>query len=234
MILDLLRTIMNGGELGGDYAVRAMVQLIALAFVLLCCLPVHEFAHAWMANRLGDQTPRLAGRLTLNPFAHLDLWGTLLILFAGVGYAKPVPVNPRNMSKGSKKGLALTALAGPVSNLIMALLFLLIANTLNFFNSGGNGALILAVSFLDFAADVNIMLASFNMLPVPPLDGFNILQAFLPYEALRFVSKYHSYVRWALLALVFMGLLDLPLGLISRLFSFVVDLIAGLPFMFFR
>ena len=230
MILSLIRDLFRGG--GIDMPGAAM-NILALAFILFCCMPVHEFAHAWMANKLGDETPRLAGRLTLNPFAHLDLWGSLLILFVGIGYAKPVPVNPRNMRGGSRKGLAFTSLAGPVSNVILAFIAILLFNVLTFF--GGNGLAVSYLSiFLEFVADINILLAAFNLIPLPPLDGFNILQAFLPYKALEFVSRYHDYIRWALLAAVLLGWLDIPLGLISAGISFVLSWVAGLPFMFFR
>lgn len=101
-------------------------------FVVFCTLPIHEYAHAWMSTRLGDDTARLSGRLTLNPLAHIDPIGAVMILLIGFGYAKPVPVNMRNF-KNPKRDMALTALAGPVSNLLMALFFMVIYNILAFF-----------------------------------------------------------------------------------------------------
>ena len=111
MIFDLFR---NG------FSMELVLNLCARLFVLFCVLPVHEFAHAFVATKLGDQTARLSGRLTVNPLAHLDLFGTLMILLVGFGYAKPVPVNPRNF-KNPKVGMAITALMGPVANLVAAL-----------------------------------------------------------------------------------------------------------------
>ena len=108
---------------------EVLIMLAAKVFVLLCVLPVHEYAHALIATKMGDNTAKLSGRLTLSPFAHLDLWGSIMILLFGIGYAKPVPVNPNNF-KNPKKVMALTAFAGPISNLIMALFFLLLENAL--------------------------------------------------------------------------------------------------------
>ena len=114
MLLDLIR--------GGD-AVDIIVGLCVSAFVVFCILPIHEFAHAWVADKMGDDTARVSGRLTLSPLAHVDWLGALMILLVGFGYAKPVPVNPyKTKLKNKKLAMALIALAGPVSNLLVALL----------------------------------------------------------------------------------------------------------------
>ena len=112
--------------------IPALVILFSEIFVIFCCLPVHEFAHAWTAYRLGDDTARLQGRLTLSPMRHLDPFGLALMLIAGFGYAKPVPVNIRNF-KNRKRDFALVSLAGPLSNLLMSLLFFIISNVLDLF-----------------------------------------------------------------------------------------------------
>jgi len=231
MLLQFFRTLTSGAQLDSDYLLTLMVSLVALAIVLLCCLPVHEFAHAWMATKLGDQTPRLSGRLTLNPFVHLDLWGTVMILLVGIGYAKPVQVNPRNMRVGSKKGLALTALAGPVSNIILSFILLLISKIL-LYSFGNSDALLIfiIIAVFEVAATVNVTLAAFNLLPLPPLDGFNILQMFLPQEALEFVSRYHTYIRYALLAMVFFGWFTGPITWLGNLFFSGINWLANLPF----
>lgn len=123
MILNFFRS--------GDWT-SAMIGVCVSIFVVFCTLPIHEYAHAWMSTRLGDDTARLSGRLTLNPLAHIDPIGAVMILLIGFGYAKPVPVNMRNF-KNPKRDMALTALAGPVSNLLMALFFMVIYNILAFF-----------------------------------------------------------------------------------------------------
>ncbi|MBO5409695.1 MAG: site-2 protease family protein, partial [Clostridia bacterium] len=116
MIFDIFR---NG------FSVDTLISLMSRVFVVFCVLPIHEFAHAFIATKLGDDTARLKGRLTLNPLAHIDIMGAVMIFLVGFGYAKPVPVNPRRF-KNPKAGMAITAIAGPVSNLIMALFFLIL------------------------------------------------------------------------------------------------------------
>ena len=155
-----------------------MMTVLTRIFVILVCFPVHECAHAWVAERLGDNTGRLKGRVTLNPFKHLDVIGTIMILLLGVGYAKPVPVNINNF-KHRKRDFALTALAGPASNMIMALIFLLILKFVRGADLPAGPASYL-VQLLFYAAYINISLAVFNLIPVPPLDGFRVVSAFLP------------------------------------------------------
>lgn len=177
------------------------MMLLARIFVLLVCFPVHECAHAWMADKLGDRTGRTAGRISLNPFRHLDYMGSVFILLAGVGYAKPVPVNIRNF-RHRKRDFALTALAGPVSNLLMAALFLLLIRMLlrNFPVSGEYAEYEqLALHLLTYAAYINTSLAVFNLLPVPPLDGSRVLTAFLPDGAYYGILRNERYVMGILL-----------------------------------
>ena len=116
MILSLLRS---------GFSIDVLIGLCASAFVVFCTMPIHEYAHALVATKLGDDTPRLSGRLTLNPMAHIDILGAAMILLVGFGYAKAVPVNPRNF-KNPKAGMALTAAAGPISNLLMSIIFILL------------------------------------------------------------------------------------------------------------
>lgn len=182
------------------------MMLIARIIVLLVCFPVHECAHAWMADKLGDRTGRNAGRITLNPFRHLDYMGTVFILLAGVGYAKPVPVNIRNF-RHRKRDFALTALAGPVSNLLMAALFLLFIRFLpirSFSPEYGQ----LALRLLTYAAYINTSLAVFNLLPIPPLDGSRVLTAFLPDGAYYGILRRERYI---------MGILLIGLTCLSRM-----------------
>jgi Zn-dependent protease len=148
--------------------------MLAKMMILLLALPVHELAHAAVATALGDSTPRLQGRLSLNPLRHLDLMGSILILIAGFGWAKPVQWNPRNIRVNPKVGAVLIAVAGPLSNLAMAAISLLIAGQF-------------AMSMTDFwynallqFAYINTLLAVFNLIPIPPLDGSHVLFALLP------------------------------------------------------
>ena len=141
--------------------------IIALALVL--SLAVHEFAHAYTADRLGDTTPRRAGRVTLNPLAHLDPFGTILLLFAGFGFAKPVPVNGNNLGRW---GMLWVAAAGPISNLLIAIVAALLLKFLPLTS--------LTFLVLNTVLGINVVLAVFNLLPIPLLDGSRIIAAIFP------------------------------------------------------
>jgi Zn-dependent protease len=152
-------------------------QMIFYVLALVVSLSIHEFSHAWSAYELGDPTARNEGRLTLNPIKHLDPVGALMILFMafagwGLGWGKPVPVNPRNLRTNPRVGMALTAAAGPFSNLVLATLFA-IPLRLGWVEFG------LAWSFLIAMVITNISLAIFNLIPLPPLDGFSVVQGIL-------------------------------------------------------
>ena len=125
-----------------------LLEIFVLVFVTICCLPVHECAHAWMADKLGDPTGRLQGRININPMAHLSVQGTLMLFLFGFGYAKPVSVNIRNFKK-RKLYFALTALAGPVSNLILAIIFIIISNIFYALAVSGT-AVVLEVAYMFF------------------------------------------------------------------------------------
>jgi Zn-dependent protease len=154
-------------------ALRSPETLIALGLILLVALPFHEFSHALAAYRLGDSTARFMGRLTLNPFAHLDPWGAILILLVGFGWAKPTPYNPYNL-RGGKTGEVIVALAGPFSNLVLAVAA---AIPLRYIGLTGMEAPTLVTSTLETFVLINVVLAVFNFIPVPPLDGSKLLWA---------------------------------------------------------
>lgn len=207
-----------------------MIGLFSRLFVVFCTMPIHEYAHALIATKLGDETPRLSGRLTLNPLAHIDLLGALMIFLCGFGYAKPVGINPRNF-KDPKKGMAITAVAGPISNLIMGFLFVFLSVLSLVYIPRINVELIYPIySFLYFAAAINVNLAVFNLLPIPPLDGSRILQLLIPSKYYYKFLQYERYITIVVFILIVSGILTAPLSLASNLILDLFSKVAALPF----
>ncbi len=204
MILSLLR---NG------FSINVLIGLCASAFVVFCTMPVHEYAHALVATKLGDDTAKRNGRLTLNPMAHIDVIGALMILLVGFGYAKAVPVNPRNF-KNPKTGMALTAAAGPLANLIMSAMFILLSNLAFIVYCNTNDSIVAQVTFMFFfyAAMINVNLAVFNLIPIPPLDGSRIIGIFIPNKVYYKIMQYERYIIIAVFLMIIFGLLDRPLS----------------------
>lgn len=202
------------------------VNIAAVCFVVFCATPIHEYAHALIATKLGDPTPRLTGRLTLNPKAHIDPIGAIMIVLFGFGFAKPVQVRMRNF-KNPKRDMAIVALAGPVSNLLQALVALFIANICILFKAE---VMYYMTAFFVFAAQININLAVFNLLPVPPLDGSRLLTALLPSKYYFKIMEYERYIHMALMLLIFTGILTTPLAKISGLVMDLFLIIVSIPF----
>lgn len=220
MIFDLIRD-----GLSFDLIINLMVRV----FVIFCVLPIHEFAHAFVAHKLGDDTARLSGRMTTNPLAHIDPIGALMIILAGFGYAKAVPVNIRNFKK-RKPYMALTALAGPVSNVIMALIFVFFGLLIQVKVGVADGSFAYyIVVFMLTAAQINISLAVFNLLPIPPLDGSRIFSLIIPDKYYYTIMQYERYIVYGVLALVFLGVLDGPISFLSGLLFNLIFNIASLP-----
>lgn len=204
--------------------------LISAFTVVFLTLPIHEFAHGFVASRLGDPTPRYEGRLTLNPFAHIDYIGALCILLFGFGWAKPVGVNPRYFKNG-KRGMALVALAGPLSNLIMATLALLLGNVaavVYYSISSDNSVLAFLYLICSYIAQINVSLAVFNLIPIPPLDGSKILFSFLPSKYYFKIMQYERYVFIVLMVLLWFDVLNIS-GLVNVVMN-LLEWITKLPF----
>jgi Zn-dependent protease len=182
--------------------------LVSRILTLLIAFTFHELAHAWSAVQLGDDTPARMGRLTLNPLAHLDPIGSLLLIVAGFGWAKPVQINPYNLRNGPQLGMAIVAAAGPFANLVMALLaalpFRLGLVALSARGSIG-GLLPTPAGFLIDFIFLNLVLMLFNLIPIAPLDGSKILRGFAPRELDRTLASLEQWGPFLLMALVFLG-----------------------------
>lgn len=215
-----------------DFASIIIYILSSLAVIFLT-LPVHEFAHGFAATKLGDPTPRYQGRMTLNPFAHIDWIGAACILLFGFGWAKPVQVNSNNF-RNPKRDMAITAFAGPLSNLIVAFAALLINNILSLIALKTLISVFYYIGFFFYyIALINVSLAVFNLIPIPPLDGSRLLSALLPYKYYYALMRYERYIFFGLIALLWIGVLDIPLNILSGAVMSFLKSIAGLPFKLF-
>lgn len=191
-----------------------MQGYLLTAVVALLAIVCHECAHGWVSCKLGDPTAKNAGRLTLNPLKHIDPIGMLCMILFRVGWAKPVPINPFYY-RDRKKGIIYVSIAGPAANFILAFISLLIDGLLLKLSPSYNSGWILC-QLCHYSAVINISLGLFNLVPIPPLDGFKVVGALFP-KAADFYRKYQQYWRWVLLICVVTGLLSRPLGILNNL-----------------
>lgn len=222
----MIRSLLRNG-----FSIDTLIGLCASVFVVFCTLPIHEYAHALVATKLGDDTPKQNGRLTLNPLAHIDVIGAVMILLVGFGYAKPVPVNPRNF-KNPKAGMALTAAAGPISNLLMSIIFILLSNVAFILYCNTNDSTVAKVTFLFFfyAAMINISLAVFNLIPIPPLDGSRIIGLFIPNKVYYQIMKYERYIIMVVFLLLAFGWLSTPMSWLTAKVLYGISWLVSKPF----
>ena len=206
------------------FSKEGLISFLYTLPALLFCLSVHEFAHAYTAYKLGDRTQKAMGRLTLNPFSHIDIAGFICIALFGFGWGKPVMIDDRNF-KNKSAGNALTAFAGPCSNIIMAILFTIILKILLITGvilptiNSVVGSIIL--NMLILTIQFNVVFAIFNLIPIPPFDGSRILYFFLPAKGREYMYKIEQYSFIIVLVI-------LVTGIGSKLVSPIVNFVLGL------
>jgi len=207
-----------------DAPLLFFVLVLTVILALLVALTFHEFSHALLADRLGDDTARRMGRVSLNPLAHLDRTGTIMILLIGFGWGKPVPVNPYRLRGDPRSGMAMVAAAGPLSNLIMAGVFSILfrLELLSLHSLFDLSFLGIFTTLIFYIIRLNLILAFFNLLPIPPLDGFNLAMGILPRGWANSLAKTQTYGPMILLIviglLLFTGVLGQIIGALENLF----------------
>lgn len=217
--------------LSGDIKTFVISIMLSLPIILLS-LSVHETAHGYVAYKLGDPTAHSLGRLSLNPLKHLDPIGFICMLLFGFGWAKPVPINTRYFKK-PKRDMAISGAAGPISNILLAIIFAILwgleLKLIGALTSGSTEltnntimALYWTQQFLTIGIRINVTLAVFNLLPVPPLDGSRIFLAFIPSKLYWKIMQYERYIYIAVIFALFFGLLDKPIAIMS---NFIINLL---------
>ncbi len=225
----MLRYLLTDGSDPKAY----IIHLLLCLPIILISLSLHEAAHGYAAYKLGDPTAKNFGRLTLNPLKHLDPIGFICMLLAGFGWANPVPINTRNFKK-PRRDMALSAAAGPVSNLLLATVFCALLKVFTIVsplvltsNEYSANVLYFSFLFLYYGISMNLTLAVFNLLPVPPLDGSRLLYVFLPPKYYFGVMKYERFISLAIMLLLLFGVL-------SPIISFVTRNLMNLLFLIFQ
>ena len=205
-----------------DVVYKLLISLI----ISIVALPIHEYAHGYAAYRMGDNTAYRQGRLTLNPLVHIDPLGTLALILFGFGWAKPVQINPLNF-ENPKKGMMLSALAGPLSNVGLAFISMIFYK-LSYIPvyMGMSGAFIMTIqTFLLYMISINITLAVFNFIPIPPFDGSRIATYFLPQRIYFKIMQYENIIFIGLLVILWLGFLDGPISFVSTSVTGILDFI---------
>jgi len=209
----------------------ALITIAASLLVIFLIMPFHEIAHSFVAYKLGDDTSKFYGGLSLNLVDHLDLFGALSILLFGMSWSKPIILNHRNF-KNPRLGVFLTSLAGPLFNIVAAFLIAILAKIFLLLTFLPQGFLKVSYYFFHTAMFLSLRIAIFNLLPFPTLDGFGVIAAFLPNRILEKIAAYRIYIIFGFILLLFFGILSAPVEIISLRIYFFITKIMGDSLMF--
>ncbi len=209
----------------GGNVLNMVLTAFSILVMLFVVFPLHECAHAVTAKWLGDDTAESQGRITLNPFAHLDLLGTIGIVLFRIGWAKPVPVNTARCRKvrSQKAAMAITAAAGPIANILSSLVFMIIEKVL-LRTVGSEGNMYYVILALEMIISIDLYNGVFNLLPIPPFDGSRVFFAFLPTRYYFKIMQYEQYIMIGLLILMYTGILSIPFSMLTNLIYGLLDL----------
>ena len=207
---------------------------VVIVAASMLCIMFHEVSHGVVALKLGDTTARDAGRLTFNPIKHVDIWGLLMMAIFRFGWAKPVPIDMRNF-KHPVRDMAITAAAGPISNVILAFLALCVrAGAVYVYQKTGGVISDFIITFTEYTAILNVGLAVFNVIPIPPLDGSKVLNALLPQNVYYKILRYERYGFLVMMLVLWTGILDVPLDFCRNALLNGLSAISTFPYYTFR
>lgn len=211
--------------MAGELPLELLVLSFFAAFVVIfLCFPVHECAHAFVAHRLGDDTASDQGRLTLNPLVHIDLMGALCVLICNIGWAKPTPVSLHRCRKVSVRTAdVLVSVAGPVSNILMALIFMIIYKIIAVTATNFSSTLYYIIIGLQMIVEINTYLAVLNLIPIPPFDGYALIRGLLPRKAAIWVEEREMILNFIVLVLLVSGALSKPIGFVADKIWWLLD-----------
>ena len=225
---------MNFSQWLGQLNLGVVWDYVIIVAASLLCIMFHEVSHGVVALKLGDTTAKDAGRLTFNPIKHIDIWGLLMMAIFRFGWAKPVPIDMRNF-KHPVRDMAITAAAGPISNVILAFFALCIRAGAVYVSQKTGGAISdFIITFMEYTAILSVGLAVFNVIPIPPLDGSKVLNALLPQAVYYKILRYERYGFLVMMVVLYTGILDVPLDFCRNALLSGLSTISVFPYYILR
>ena len=220
-LLELFGLIFSSNRTN-DQIVGVVLSFFSVLVIIMVIFPIREYFRGFVAKKLGDDTPEMAGKLTMNPFAHIDPMGALAMFLFRIGWPKTTPINiSRCRNVKPRTALVLTSLSGPVANILLSYILMIIYKIL-WLNMVNEMVYYIALG-LAITIQTSIFLAVFNLIPIPPFDGFNILATVLPTKAVYFMERYQQIIYLVFFALLMFGFLDIPLGFLSNCVYWLLD-----------